>query len=451
MQKKESPKILIVDDNEDLLIAAKLFLRNNGFTVITERSPDLLIGTIKREKVSVVMLDMNFRNHLNTGNEGLNWLRQIKSRFPDVVVIMITAYGDVDLAVKSLKEGAADFILKPWDNDRLLDVADAACNAIEKINNATQTPKVEKPVVISEIIGHSQVTKNIISQIEKVAKTDASILIQGENGCGKELIAQVIHQTSVRNKKTFIPVDLSSLNEQQAEHELFGFARGNAPDAKDDKAGAFEAAGGGTLFIKEIANLSLSLQSKLFKTINEGIVQKPGSGRSIQVDVRLICSTQANLMQMVNEKSFRQDLLYKLNTVEINVTPLRERVEDVKSLAKYFVEFYCRKYNKPYKTISATALKDLEKYKWPGNVTELQHNIERAVIMSERDELVTKDFFASEFYSVDTAAETANLEEIEKNVIRKTLSKHSGNITQAAKELGLTRASLYRRIEKYGF
>ncbi|GGZ26504.1 sigma-54-dependent Fis family transcriptional regulator [Echinicola pacifica] len=452
-------KILIIDDNEDLLFAAKMLLKKYAKEVTIEKDPRRIPFLVNNNSYDVILLDMNFTEDTTSGKEGFHWLKQIKEIDPKAVVILITAFGDVEMAVQALKEGATDFILKPWQNEKLLATLSSASKLKEsykEVANISQKSKqlqadMKKP--FSDIIGNSASMKNIFSIIDKVAKTDANILILGENGTGKELIARAIHDRSLRKEEIFVGVDMGAITESLFESELFGHKRGAFTDAKEDRAGRFEVADKGSLFLDEIGNLSMPLQSKLLTALQKREVTRIGTNKSISVDIRLICATNMSVHEMVMENTFRQDLLYRINTVEIFLPPLRERHDDITLLAEHFLKVYAKKYRKEFHGFKPGALQLLQSYAWPGNIRELQHAIERAIIMAEGNELDTRDFF---FLSSKPIAEktpqsvSLNLDEVEKNVIQKAIDKNGGNISKAAKELGLTRASLYRRLEKYG-
>lgn len=457
-QEKEIGKILIVDDDEDVLLAAKMLLKKHAHQVIIEKNPNKIPFLVNNENFDVILLDMNFSKDITSGKEGFYWLNEITNRDPSAVVIMITAFGDVEMAVRALKEGATDFVLKPWQNEKLLATISAAIKlrkSYDEVDHLKQTKKQlqdDSNQPFREIIGNSTAIQEVFDVIEKVAGTDANVLILGENGTGKELVARALHQQSRRNDNVFIGVDMGAITESLFESELFGHKKGSFTDAKDDRAGRFEVANNGTLFLDEIGNLSLPLQSKLLTVLQSREVTRIGSNKPIPIDIRLICATNMPIYDMVADNSFRQDLLYRINTVEIHLPPLRDRQEDIPLLAGHFVNDYCKKYRKTSKTLSASGIKRLQKYSWPGNIRELQHAIERAVIMSEEDTLSPEDFFflANNPSSNDIQVDNYNLEEIEKNIIQKAINKHNGNISKAAKELGLTRASLYRRLEKHG-
>lgn len=455
---KKTAKILIIDDDEDILHAARLFLKKHFTSVHTEKDPDKIPSLLKNESYNVVLLDMNFVKGETSGQEGFYWLSKILEIDPSMVIVLITAYGDVEMAVRAIKEGATDYVLKPWQNEKLLATVTAGLNLHKTRLEANSLRSRQKQLIADldqpfhDFIGQSDAMETVFSTTQKVAKTDANVLILGENGTGKELIARELHRQSPRADEVFISVDMGALSETLFESELFGHVKGAFTDAKEDRAGRFEVASGGTLFLDEIGNLSLPLQAKLLSVMESRKVTRLGSNKPIEVDVRLICATNMPIHEMVSENKFRQDLLYRINTVEIHTPPLRERPEDIPLLVNHFLKIYCKKYNKALKKISAATLKKLEKYRWPGNVRELQHALERAVIMSDSMVFQPSDFFfpSPEAKEEGLVFEDYNLEEIEKLIIRKTITKHGGNISHAAKELGLSRTSLYRRLEKHG-
>jgi DNA-binding NtrC family response regulator len=456
---KIEAKILIVDDDQDVLLAAKLFLKQHFSIVHTEKNPENIPAILKNESYDLILLDMNFSRDATSGKEGFHWLNKIIEIDPLAVVIFITGYGDIELAVQGIKEGATNFILKPWDNKKLLGTITANLKVRHNKEEIEDLRSKQKVLIASQdqaygnLIGDSPAMTKVMTTVDKVAKTEANVLILGENGTGKELIARAIHRASARRDEVFISVDLGAITETLFESELFGFKKGAFTDAKEDRAGRFEAASKGTIFLDEIGNLSFNLQSKLLSVLQNRKVVRLGTNREIPIDVRLICATNMPLYQMVNENKFRQDLLYRINTVEILLPSLRERLEDIQPLVEHFLEIYCKKYKMPLKRINPTTIRRLEKHTWPGNIRELQHSVERAVIMSESNVLQPQDFFLSQLDDNNQYEETedvTNLEEREKLLIRKVIDKHGGNISKAAKELGLTRASLYRRIEKHG-
>ncbi len=456
---KELGKILIIDDDEDVLLAAKMLLKKHAQEVIIEKNPKKIPFLLNNDSYDIILLDMNFSKDITSGKEGFYWLEQIHEKDPNAVVILITAFGDVEMAVKALKAGATDFVLKPWQNEKLIATLSSATKLKKSYNEVNQLKQTKKQLqedsnlAFKDIIGNSTQIKEVFNVIDKVAGTDANILILGENGTGKELIARAIHQKSLRKDSVFIGVDMGAITESLFESELFGHKKGAYTDAKEDRAGRFEIANGGTLFLDEIGNLSMPLQSKLLTVLQQRQVTRIGMNKPMDIDIRLICATNMPIHEMVNDNSFRQDLLYRINTVEIHLPPLREREEDIPLLSEHFVRQYASKYRKSVTSISQTAIKKLQKYSWPGNIRELQHAIERAIIMSESDSLTPEDFFflvQKHDSSTNVESDTYNLDDVEKNVIQKAVNKHNGNISKAAKELGLTRASLYRRLEKYG-
>ena len=450
-------KILAVDDNEDILFALKLLLKQHVEVITTVNDPEKIPDVLTGEDYDVILLDMNFTKDAISGQEGFDWLAKILEIDPDAVVCFITAYGDAEKAVKAIKAGATDFILKPWQNEKLL----ATISSSVKLKRSRKEAKGlrSKQQEISavydqpfhEFIGNSLEMQKVFSTVTKVADTDANILILGENGTGKELVARALHRNSSRKDEVFISVDLGSIAETLFESELFGHEKGAFTDAKKMKQGRFEIAHGGTLFLDEIGNLSLPMQTKLLTVIERREVIRVGNNRPIPVDVRLICATNIDIHDMVQENKFRQDLLYRINTVEIPLPPLRERTGDIALLVDHFLKIYSKKYKKNIRGISSVAIKTLNQYHWPGNVRELQHAIERAIIMSDGAQLEAEDFLLSAPSKKhgELELDTYNLEDIEKSIINKVLKQHQGNITQAASDLGLTRTSLYRRMEKY--
>jgi len=450
MQLKNA-SILVVDDDLDVLTAVRLLLKTEVKEVVTEKNPENLRWHLNKDHFDLILLDMNFTSSIHTGNEGLFWLNEIKKLKTDSAVIMITAYGDIDLAVRSLKEGAADFVVKPWHNEKLITTIKDSLKRKENKATFTTDPS-DGSILGKELIGESDVMQQIFYKVEKIAPTDANILILGENGTGKDLVAKAIHQHSLRTDKPFVKVDVGALTESLFESELFGHKRGAFTDAREDRMGRFEAANGGTLFLDEIGNISLQQQAKLLNVLQNRQVFRLGSNESIAIDIRLICATNVSLTELANENRFRKDLIYRINTVEIVMPPLRKRGNDIILLAKHFCRTYCNKYIKPELQFDQKAIEKLLNYHYPGNVRELQYTIERAVIMADEDVLQSKDLIFSPIESVkssDDEPEEMKLSTIEKNTILKVIEKNNGNITKAAKELGLTRTALYRRLSKY--
>lgn len=450
-------RILVVDDDNDVLQAAKLFLKQHVTKVDTEKNPQSIPNLLKNNSYDVVLLDMNFTEDVSSGVEGLRWLQKILEMDPSLAVVLITAYGDVEKAVKGIKMGATDFVQKPWQNEKLLATIHSALNLTQSRREVDVLKKQQKHLSADidqhyqNIIGHSPAMNKVFETIEKVAKTDANVLITGENGTGKELVARALHRRSDRSENVFINVDLGAITENLFESELFGHTRGAFTDAKESRPGRFEIASGGTLFLDEIGNLPLQLQPKLLSAIENREIMRVGSNKPVNIDIRLICATNEPIKEMVQNQIFRQDLLYRINTIEIQLPPLRERTEDVPLLTGHFLKKYTNKYKKRIQTLSDPALNKLKKYQWPGNVRELQHAIERAVIMTDNRILQPEDFLLTTTGDEEPTMifDDYNLEEVEKTVIRKALDKHNRNISKTADELGLSRASLYRRMEKY--
>ena len=460
MTEQKHGKILIIDDNEDLLKAAKMHLKRHFAQVDIEKNPEAIPSLMSNEDYDVILLDMNFTKDVSSGSEGYYWLERILKIDPSAVVVLITAYGDVQMAVKAIKAGATDFVLKPWENEKLLATLYSSMRLREtrdEVENLRiQNQEINQSINqrYQEIIGQSAAMQRIFQTIDRVAHTDANVLILGENGTGKELIARAIHRHSSRSKESFVSVDLGSITETLFESELFGHKKGSFTDAKEDRPGRFEMANGGTLFLDEIGNLSMPLQAKLLTVLQNRRVSRVGANKETLVDIRLICATNLPLYDMVKENRFRQDLLYRINTIEVEIPPLRERMEDIPLLSAHFLKHYAEKYNKNVNKISDGAMSRMHKHPWPGNIRELQHAIERAVILSNSSVLQPEDFNFNTTTGKDAEQplnlDQFNLDEVEKLLIRKVLKKYNGNITQVASELGLTRSSLYRRLEKHG-
>lgn len=441
--------ILIVDDDPDVLTAVKLLLKTEVAEIVTEKNPENLNMLLRRQPFDLILLDMNFNSAVNTGNEGLFWLRKIQEWKPGMKVIMITAYGDIDLAIRSLKDGATDFIVKPWHNEKLL----STLQTIFQNSDKTQSRPAAAPKKDGvNIIGQSESMQNIFHKIDKVAATDANILILGENGTGKDLVAQSLHEKSMRAKQPFVKVDVGALTDTLFESELFGHKKGAFTDAREDRAGRFETANGGTLFLDEIGNISLQQQAKLLSVLQNRQVIRLGTNQPIPVDIRLVCATNMPLYQLADEGKFRKDLIYRINTVEMMMPPLRQRGSDITILAEYYLKVYASKYGKSSMQFNHQALQKLSTYPFPGNVRELQHTIERAVIMADDHTLHPHDLVFSSVENAEKASlqtGTLELNQLEKNAIMMVIDKHNGNITRAAKELGITRTALYRRLSKH--
>lgn len=450
-------KILIIDDNRGVREALEMLLLTEFDDVFTLSNPNTLISTIKQNQIDVVLLDMNFKTGINTGNEGLFWLKEIQKLDPSISVILITAYGDVELAVKAVKEGAFDFILKPWDNNKLLSTIDASLKLRKtKLENAnlqktTHLLKNELNANSYSIIGQSDSIKSVMSMIEKVAKTDANIFITGENGTGKELVAREIHRLSKRKDEILVTVDMGAVSESLFESELFGYKKGAFTDAKEDRSGKFEAAQRGSLFLDEIGNLSLAMQAKILTALQNRTITKIGSHQAIPIDIRLISATNKDINKMVEEGDFREDLLYRINTINIELPPLRERGLDVILLAHFYLNKYAQKYGKPAFSLSDKAEKKLLGYNWPGNVRELQHCMEKVVILAEKSKLDEFSFSLNEEQETNPGGfQMGTLEEMEKKMIKASLKKAKGNMSMVAKGLGITRPTLYSKLKKYG-
>ncbi len=466
--------ILIVDDDEDILVAGKLLLKRHFAEVVTISQPNQIAASLRKVNFDAILLDMNFGPGQSSGEEGFFWLGEILKIDPEAVVIMITAHGGVNIAVEAMKMGATDFVSKPWQNEKVVATLSAAVKLRATRNKAATLKQANRTLVedsgSQQIIGNSDALKEIQSMIERTAPTDANVLILGENGTGKELVARELHRLSDRADEIFLSVDMGAISESLFDSELFGHKKGSFTDAKDDRVGRFQAASGGTLFLDEIGNLPLHLQARLLTVLEQRHVTPVGSNQSVPIDVRVIAATNLTPMQLNDEDRFRQDLLFRLNTVEISVPPLRERPEDIEEIANHYIRLYCRKYDKELKSLSPEALSAIKTYAWPGNVRALRHAIERAVILSQDKNFKPGDFSLEDQPSsagevknkLSVRSENGgeefilpdgdlNLEKMEYLLIERSLKKHRYNISHAAKELGLTRAALYRRMEKHGF
>jgi len=454
--KNTKAHLLIIDDDSDVLTSARLFLKQHFTNVQAEPHPRNVNQILSTNSIDVVLLDMNFTKGDNDGREGLYWLTQIKEISPDTQVILMTAYGDVELAVDAIKRGATDFVLKPWKNEKLLATLNTALQLrysnqkVKKLEQVKQVYDAADEMKLQNFIGESEAMKRVFSTIDKVGNTDANVLILGENGTGKTLVALALHKASLRNSEPFVHVDLGALNENLFESELFGHKKGSFTDAYQDKPGRFEVAGGGSLFLDEIGNLPTHLQAKLLTALQNRRFTSLGDTKEMTMDVRLICATNMPVYNMVADNQFRQDLLYRINTVEILLPPLRDRLEDIPVLTEHFLKKVAKKYNKPTIYITKKGIEVFKNYHWPGNIRELEHTIERLVIMADTDVIDAPQI------NLNNAAPTSgarpknlNLDEMEKFLIEKAIQKHGGNISKASKDLGLTRAALYRRMEKY--
>ena len=436
--------IIIVDDNRNVLAAAGLLLERVFRQVVALPSPNTLMRQIDQCRPDVVLLDMNFSAGLNTGNEGLFWLREIKSRYPQLPVVLFTAYADIELAVAGMKEGAADFVVKPWDNERLIATLTRACKSEKETAKRAATP--DSPLFWSD----SPVMRDLRLMVEKIAPTDAAILITGENGTGKTLLAKEIHRLSARSDKPFITVDLGALTETLFESELFGHVKGAFTDAKTDRAGKIEEAAGGTLFLDEIGNLAFPQQAKLLTVIQQRTVMRVGSNKSVPVDFRLVCATNQKLDEKVLRGEFREDLYYRVNTIHLEIPPLRDRREDIVPFAERFLTVFAEKYHKPGLKLSSEAARKLTNHPWYGNIRELEHAVEHAVIVCDGSELREQDFHLTTPIPKDNTQEITTLEEMEADMIRKCMSRCAGNLTAVAATLGITRQTLYNKMKKYG-
>lgn len=449
--------LLVVDDNQNILTSLKYLLGEHFERVLTLNSPVTLPSRLRQEHIDVILLDMNFSAGINSGNEGLYWLREIKRLRPQTQVVLFTAYADIDLAVTGLKNGASDFVVKPWDNTKLVNTLLEAYRSVQgkgkKKASATAQPAEERIMYW----GNSQAIKPLKALVEKVSATDANILITGENGTGKDMLAQEIHRLSNRRDAPMVTVDMGAITETLFESELFGHVKGSFTDAHTDRMGRFEAANGGTLFLDEIANLPYHLQSKLLTAIQKRSFVRVGSNRPQPTDIRLICATNRNMDEMVQKGEFREDLFYRINTIHLHIPPLRERKEDIVPLAERFLKQYNAQYGRTLKRFSEEAERQLRAHPWYGNIRELQHTVEKAVILSDGEELKAdtlnfsasphnagKDMHGKQEESVQT------LDEMERRLIIKTIAKHNGNLSQAAAQLGVTRQTLYNKMKRYG-
>lgn len=448
--------VLIVDDNKSILSALEILLSSEFQTVTTLSDPNQIPTELRKKDYNLVVLDMNFNAGINTGNEGIYWLGRIRESNPEISVVMITAYGDVELTVKALKAGAIDFVLKPWDNSKLVATLKSALQLNLSKKEVSQLKEKEKGLkneINREqkyIVGSSPQLMQVLNLVRKVAKTDANVLITGENGTGKELIAQEIHRLSKRAEEVLVSVDMGAITETLFESELFGHVKGAFTDARENRPGKFEVADKGSLFLDEIGNLSFHLQAKLLAAIQNRLISRIGSNQTVSIDIRLICATNKNLESMVQEGLFREDLLYRINTIQIEVPPLRNRGNDVLVLADFFLKKYVSKYSKPNLKINQQAQDKLLKYAWPGNIRELQHTIEKAVILSENNVLKPEDFFIRPITSGKNITPEMTLEEMERRMIDLAIEKNGGNLSAAADQLGVTRQTLYNKIKKSG-
>ena len=453
-RKDKQGKLLIVDDNKSILIALKLLLSSYFETVTTLNSPNNLLSTLREENFDVVLLDMNFSAGVNNGNEGLYWLEQLRNAAPYIQVVLFTAYADIDLAVKGIKAGAADFVVKPWDNAKLI----ATLQSVHRLSRSRREIKRLQEIKRefhaeprAMYWGESRAMNDLRQLIEKVARTDANILITGENGTGKEMLAREIHALSERCRRNMVTVDMGAVTESLFESELFGHVKGSFTDAHSDRQGKFEAAHEGTLFLDEIGNLPYHLQSKLLTAIQQRSVVRVGSNDPIPVDIRLICATNCNLEEMVLKGRFREDLLYRINTIHIEIPPLRDRKEDIIPLAERFIDRFCKQYDKGNIILSSSAKDKLREHPWYGNIRELEHAIEKAVIINEDGILNNEHFhFPRKAGTPPAEAAVSTLEEMELQMIQRAMEKCNGNLSAVAAQLGITRQTLYNKMKKFG-
>lgn len=439
--------IIIVDDNKGVLTAVQLLLKNHFSKAITLSSPVSLSSVLREENPEVVLLDMNFTSGINNGNEGLFWLHEIKRQYPNLPVVLFTAYADIDLAVRGIKEGATDFIVKPWDNQKLVEtLLNAASQAKE---GKKKNRKKENPSIAAMYWGESSAMQQLRMLVEKVATTNANILITGENGTGKEMLAREIHALSSRYKETMVSVDMGAITESLFESELFGHVKGSFTDAHADRMGKFEAANHSSLFLDEIGNLPYHLQAKLLTAIQQRSIVRVGSNEPVPVDIRLICATNRNLQGMVDKGEFREDLLYRINTIHVEIPPLRNRREDIVPLAERFITRFCKQYDKAPISLTASACEKLTAHSWYGNIRELEHAIEKAVIICDGNSIPAEMFQLVQKTEIQQT-EASTLEEMEKAMIRKALDKCGGNLSAVASQLGITRQTLYNKMKKFG-
>lgn len=439
--------IIIVDDNKGVLTAVQLLLKNHFSKAITLSSPVSLSSVLREENPEVVLLDMNFTSGINNGNEGLFWLHEIKRQYPNLSVVLFTAYADIDLAVRGIKEGATDFIVKPWDNQKLVEtLLNAASQAKE---GKKKNRKKENPSIAAMYWGESSAMQQLRMLVEKVATTNANILITGENGTGKEMLAREIHALSSRYKETMVSVDMGAITESLFESELFGHVKGSFTDAHADRTGKFEAANHSSLFLDEIGNLPYHLQAKLLTAIQQRSIVRVGSNEPVPVDIRLICATNRNLQGMVDKGEFREDLLYRINTIHVEIPPLRNRREDIVPLAERFITRFCKQYDKAPISLTASACEKLTAHSWYGNIRELEHAIEKAVIICDGNSIPAEMFQLVQKTEIQQT-EASTLEEMEKAMIRKALDKCGGNLSAVASQLGITRQTLYNKMKKFG-
>ena len=454
--RKEPGRILIVDDDDDILLTGEIVLKQKFTQIKTASHPEQVRALAEKEPFDVILLDMNYTTGDNSGKDGLHWIEKLTKHYPESKIVVITAYGDVNIAVEAMKRGAIDFVTKPWEYEKIQATVMSALRLAKSQKEVAYLKTKQKGLQESiqpssiDLIGTSPRMQRIFKTIEKVAKTDANVLILGENGTGKGMVARAIHNRSPRAGEVFMPVDLGSLSESLFESELFGHKKGAFTDAREDRVGRFESADGGSIFLDEIGNLSAAMQSKLLTVIQQEEIVRLGENKARKYDARIIAATNADLNSMIEGGDFREDLYYRLNTIEIEIPPLRERAEDIPELIRHFLARYGKKYQRTGLNISEGGLKKMMAYHWPGNIRELEHALERAIIMAESDRLTADDFLLRKGGAGQNAPSTTNLEELEEITIRKVVDKHQGNMSKVAKELGIGRTTLYRKLEKYG-
>ena len=453
MAKEKEGTLLVVDDNRSILAAVQLLMGNYFARVVTLPSPNQLLTTLRREPVDVILLDMNFSAGINTGNEGFYWLQEIHRNYPDIKVVLFTAYADIDLAVRAMRDGAVDFVVKPWDNERLVAALQGAYNLSRSQREVKQLKEIKRELTNEEPMfwGTRPAMARIRELVEKVAATDANILITGENGTGKEMLAREIHRRSARRRELMVPVDMGALPETLFESELFGHVKGAFTDARADRAGKFEVANHGTLFLDEIGNLPPHLQSKLLTALQSGRIFRVGSNTPVTVDIRLISATNRDLYKMVEQGAFREDLLYRINTIHIDLPPLRQRREDILPLAGEFLHRYAARYAKHIDGFDAEAAREMEAYPWAGNIRELQHTVEKAVILCDGPMITPSTLLLRPTEAPSPAeSDVTTLDEMERSMIARAMERCGGNMTEVARQLGITRQTLYNKIKRYG-
>lgn len=445
----ETGTILVVDDNKSVLASLELLLETQFDKILTASNPNRITSLLTSAPIDVIILDMNFSAGINNGNEGLYWLKQIKQLAPSLPVVMLTAYGDVELAVKALKNGAADFLLKPWDNRTLIEKITEAYHSRKKTMQSAG-PSQEKKNGFEMLVGRSPAMLQLMKIVTKVARTDANILITGENGTGKEMLAREIHRLSPRNGNAMLTVDMGAISESLFESELFGHERGAFTDAYESRPGKFEAACGSSLFMDEIGNLPLSLQAKLLTVLQSRNVSRLGSNKVIPVDIRLISATNKDIPEMVKQGAFREDLFYRINTIHLEIPPLRERGDDILLFIDTFLRKFAAKYQRQEIRMHEETVGKLREYHWPGNIRELQHTIEKAVILSEGNVIRPKDILIKQTWKPQaTTPVVPNLEEVERQAIITAIRQNNGNLTATAEQLGVSRQTLYNKLKRF--